>query len=164
MGRTVRSCGERKAGPAGVLEHEALHQETAAAMAQPKASRKATLAKEYFDEVTGLIQLLDKLGSQLITSVKLEDAYIDQLLQIKQLAWLARNNGGEASSMISNTLAGQPLPADAMTGLGTRRADAVLAALKEAGVEPARLAPGAPEKLEVEAKGPVPLKLALDAK
>jgi methyl-accepting chemotaxis protein len=94
---------------------EALHQETAAAMAQPKASRKAALAKEYFDETTALIELIDKLGSQLTTSVKLEDAYIDQLLQIKQLAWIARQNGGEASSMISNRLAGQPLPADAIS-------------------------------------------------
>src|SRR5882757_8151912 len=33
---------------------EALHRETAAAMAQPKASRNATLAKEFFDEVDGL--------------------------------------------------------------------------------------------------------------
>ena len=46
----------------------ALHQETAAAMAQPKASRKATLAKEYFDEVSGLIEFLDKLGMRIMTS------------------------------------------------------------------------------------------------
>jgi methyl-accepting chemotaxis protein len=92
----------------------ALHQESAAAMAQPKGSRKATLAKEYFDEVDGLIAFLDKVGSQLTTSVKLEDAYIDQLLQIKQLAWVARNAAGDSSVLISNTLGGQPLPADAM--------------------------------------------------
>jgi methyl-accepting chemotaxis protein len=91
-----------------------LHQETAAAMAQPKASRKPTLAKEYFDEVDGLIAFLDKLSSQLTTSVKLEDAYIDQLLQLKQLAWVARNNGGDSAVMISNRLGGQSLPADAM--------------------------------------------------
>jgi uncharacterized protein involved in outer membrane biogenesis len=58
----------------------------------------------------------------------------------------------------------QPLPADAMTVLGSRRAEAVLAALKDAGVEPARVSTGAPEKLEVEARGPVPLKLALGAR
>ena len=84
-------------------------------MAQPKGSRKATLAKEYFDDTTALIDLVDKLGSDLTTSLKLEDAYIDPLLQMKQQAWLARNNGGEASSMISNKLAGQPLPADALS-------------------------------------------------
>jgi methyl-accepting chemotaxis protein len=90
----------------------ALHQETAAAMAQPKASRKPTLAKEYFDELDGLIAFLDKLSSQLTTSVKLEDAYIDQLLQLKQLAWVARNAGGDSAVMISNRLGGAALPAD----------------------------------------------------
>ncbi len=92
---------------------EALHQESAAAMAQPKASRRPTLAKEYFDETDGLIAFLDKLGSQLTTLVKLDDAYIDQLLQIKQLAWVARNSAGDSSVLISNKLGGQPLPADA---------------------------------------------------
>src|SRR5882724_893700 len=92
----------------------ALHQETTAAMAQPKASRKATLAKEFFDEEDNLIQFLDKLGSQLTTSVKLEDAYIDQLLQLKQLAWVARNVGGDSSVLVSNKMGGQPLPPDAL--------------------------------------------------
>jgi hypothetical protein len=63
----------------------------------------------------------------------------------------------------------EPEPADsAALTAGAVRLEvarrAVLAALKEASVEPARLAPGAPEKLEVEPKGPVPLKLAADAK
>ena len=51
-----------------------LHQEWTMAVAQPKASRKPTLAKEYFDEIDGLIRLLDKLSTQLTTSVKLDDA------------------------------------------------------------------------------------------
>ena len=44
--------------------------------------------------------------------MKLEDAYIDQLLQIKQLAWVARNAGGDSAVMISNRLGGAALPAD----------------------------------------------------
>ena len=91
-----------------------LHQESATAMAQPKASRRPTLAKEYFDEIDGLITFLDKVGSQLTTSVKLEDAYIDQLLQLKQLAWVARNTGGDSSVLVSNRMGGQPLPPDAL--------------------------------------------------
>ena len=58
----------------------------------------------------------------------------------------------------------QPLPGDAMAALGTRRADAIVNALKEAGADAARVSAGAPEKLEVEAKGTVPLKLALDVR
>jgi methyl-accepting chemotaxis protein len=92
----------------------ALHQEWTTAVAQPKASRRPTLAKEYFDELDGLIRLLDKLSTQLTTSVKLEDAYIDQLLQIKQLAWVVRNAGGDSSVLISNRLGGQALPPDAL--------------------------------------------------
>ena len=93
---------------------EALHKETAAALAQPKASRPASLAKDSYAEMDALVQLIDSLTSQLTTSVKLEDGFIDQLLQIKQLAWTARNSGGDASVMISNKLGGQALPADAM--------------------------------------------------
>ena len=65
---------------------------------QPKAERRAGLAQEYFDEITALIELLDKLSMQLTNSVKLEDAFIDQLMQIKQLAWLTRNAGGDSPS------------------------------------------------------------------
>src|SRR5262249_24984434 len=93
---------------------EALHRDTAAALAQPKTSRPAGLGKEFFETSDGLIRLIDSLTSQLTTLVKLDDGYIDQLLQIKQLAWVARNAGGDASVMISNRLGGQPLPPDAL--------------------------------------------------
>src|SRR6185312_10047373 len=42
-----------------------LHSETTSAMAQPKASRPAGLAKTYFDTTTSLMGLLDKISSQL---------------------------------------------------------------------------------------------------
>ena len=43
--------------------------------------------------------------------VKLEDAYVDQLMELKQHAWVVRNAGGDASVMISDPLGGQPLSA-----------------------------------------------------
>lgn len=55
----------------------------------------------------------------------------------------------------------QPLPADALTRLGAQRANAILAALNEAGVEPARAVATAPEKVSSASGKPVPLKLAL---
>lgn len=58
----------------------------------------------------------------------------------------------------------QPLAPDALTQLGTQRAQATVAALKEAGVDPARLVAAAPEKI-TSAKGKlVPVTLALTAK
>jgi methyl-accepting chemotaxis protein len=92
-----------------------LHQQTEAALAQPKSARPAGLAKEYFTTTTSLMDLLDKISTQLTNSVKLEDSYIDQLMELKQLAWIARNAGGDASVVISNALGGLPLPPDPMT-------------------------------------------------
>ncbi len=91
----------------------ALHAESVTALSQPKASRRAGLAKDLYDETDGLIELLGKLSSQLATSVKLQDSFIDQLMQMKQLAWVVRNAGGDSSVLISNGLGGQPFPPDA---------------------------------------------------
>jgi methyl-accepting chemotaxis protein len=90
----------------------ALQQESAAAFLQPKAARRAGLAQEHFKATDELIDMLDKLGSRLVQSITLQDSYIDQLMEIKQLAWVVRNAGGDASVMVSNTMGGQPLPPD----------------------------------------------------
>lgn len=58
----------------------------------------------------------------------------------------------------------QPLAADALTRLGAQRANVILAALKEDGVDPARALEAAPEKISSDAGKPVPLTLGLAAK
>jgi hypothetical protein len=55
----------------------------------------------------------------------------------------------------------QPLAPDALTRLGTQRANAIVAALQEAGVDPARAAATAPEKVSAAAGKAVPVKLGL---
>jgi methyl-accepting chemotaxis protein len=60
------------------------------------------------------MKALDTWGNRLVTQISLQDPYVDQLMEIKQLAWTMRNAGGDASVIISNTLSGLPLPADAM--------------------------------------------------
>jgi methyl-accepting chemotaxis protein len=92
----------------------ALQTETAAAFLQPKSARRAGLAQEYFKLADDTLNLLEKTSSQLSRSLKLEDPFIDQLMELKQLAWFGRNAGGDASVMISNGLGGQPMPADTM--------------------------------------------------
>jgi methyl-accepting chemotaxis protein len=91
-----------------------LHQESVAAFAMPKAARRQGLAQEFNTVTTDLMNSLDKLSSQLTRSVKLEDSYVDQLMELKQLAWVARNAGGDSSVVISNALGGLPIPPDAM--------------------------------------------------
>ena len=97
-----------------VSKLEAMHAESVTAFGQPKAARRAGFAKEYFDETTALIEALDKISTRLTRLIKLEDAFVDQLMEIKQLGWVARNAGGDASVMVSNALGGLPIPPDAM--------------------------------------------------
>ena len=120
LGQRVKKLGE-------------LHQETAAAMLRPKAERRPGIAEEYLNHTNGLIETLDKLSSRLTRLVKLEDAYIDQLLELKQLAWLVRNAAGDASVMISNRINGQPFPPDPMLkyNVNLSKADTAWAALED---------------------------------
>jgi methyl-accepting chemotaxis protein len=81
------------------------------AMSKPKASRRPTLAKDYMDTTEALLKTLDKISTQLAAAVNHNDAVIDQLLSVKQAAWLLRNTAGEASLLVSNGLsAGRATP------------------------------------------------------
>ncbi|MEH2520485.1 methyl-accepting chemotaxis protein [Bradyrhizobium sp. AZCC 1610] len=71
------------------------------AMGKPKASRRQTLAKEYMDTATAMLDTLDKLSGSVAAAINHQDATIDQLLAIKQIAWLLRNTAGEASLIVS---------------------------------------------------------------
>ena len=59
--------------------------------------------------INAAIALLEQLSDRLTVLVKLDDPFVDQLLEIKQLAWSARNVGGDVSVMISGPLAGQKI-------------------------------------------------------
>src|SRR6476661_6839764 len=82
----------------------ALQKEFWEAMAKPKADRRPTLAKEYMEATAAMLATLDKLSGALAAAVNHQDATIDQLLAIKQIAWLLRNTGGEASVIVSTAL------------------------------------------------------------
>jgi len=74
------------------------------AVAKPKASRPATLAKEYTDTTNALLDTMERLSGALAADVNHKDATIDQLLAIKQIAWLLRNTAGEASLIVSTAI------------------------------------------------------------
>src|SRR4030095_14588989 len=81
-----------------------LHAESADAFLRPKSERRPGIAQEHFAEANALIATLDRLSARLNELVKLDDALIDQLMALKQLAWVARDSAGDASVLISNTL------------------------------------------------------------
>jgi methyl-accepting chemotaxis protein len=81
------------------------------AMRIPKVSRRPTFAKEYDETATTLLETLEKLSAQLAAAVSHRDPVIDQLLAIKQIAWLLRSTAGDASILVSNGLtAGHATP------------------------------------------------------
>jgi methyl-accepting chemotaxis protein len=74
-------------------------------MRKPKASRQPTLAKDYLGTTQAMLDMLEKVSSQLVAAVNHTDPVVDQLLSIKQSAWLLRNTAGEASFLVSTGLA-----------------------------------------------------------
>jgi methyl-accepting chemotaxis protein len=109
---------DRNAVVAALAEHvkrlTALHEETTPAMMQPKAARRPGIAEDMFKEADDLIKFIDKLSTQLTLSIKLQDPYIDQLMELKQLAWIVRNGAGDAAVMSSYALEGRPQSAAAV--------------------------------------------------
>src|ERR1700743_601215 len=74
------------------------------AIHQPKASRRPSLAKEYFDNNDALLATLAQTSAPLAAAVNHRDPVIDQLLAIKQTAWLLRYTKGDIAIMLSNAL------------------------------------------------------------
>ena len=91
----------------------ALQGETWDAFTKSKAARRAGLGDEYMAEETKLLETLDKLSSSLFAWIKHNDAFIDQMMEMKELAWMARYAGGDASLTVSNGLAKGRLPPEA---------------------------------------------------
>jgi methyl-accepting chemotaxis protein len=92
----------------------ALQSESWDAFTKPKAARREALTKEYTAEVTRLIETLEKLSARMFASVRYNDAVIDQLMSIKEISWVVRNQGGEASLLISNSMVAGVAPPDAV--------------------------------------------------
>jgi len=74
------------------------------AVAKPKEQRRPELAKEYMAAANAMLEVLEKLSGALSAAVNHQDATIDQLLAIKQIAWLLRNTAGEASLIVATGL------------------------------------------------------------
>jgi len=91
----------------------ALAAESWEAFNKPKAERRAALVTEYSAIATKLLETMDKLSAELFASVKNSDPVIDQMMAMKQIAWIVRNEGGEASLMVSNSMVTGKAPPDA---------------------------------------------------
>jgi methyl-accepting chemotaxis protein len=78
-----------------------LHDEARAAAAQPKTARRPDLAKELSAQIGELLETIDRAGHEMVAEVKNADAFVDQLLILKDMAWTVRDVGGNASALIT---------------------------------------------------------------
>ncbi len=93
----------------------ALETESWEAFSKPAAQRREQLTKEYMDVATRLIETLEKMSSRMFAAVKFSDPVIDQLMGMKEIAWIVRNYGGEASLLISNSIVAGHMAPDGPT-------------------------------------------------
>ncbi|HWE73968.1 MAG TPA: HAMP domain-containing methyl-accepting chemotaxis protein [Stellaceae bacterium] len=102
--------------PSVISHFEALQAESLAAMNQPKDSRRAMLASDFATSINQVLDTLDRLGADLGGATKLKDSFVDEMMTVKQLAWTARQSGGDASVILSNgLLTGKVAPDAAVT-------------------------------------------------
>jgi len=109
-----------------------LQAESAADFDKPKAARRESLPKDYVATETQLIDTLDKLGNELAAAVKLKDPFVDEMMTVKQLGWMARFAAGDASVTMSNSIiAGQLIPNGETTFMrATSQVDTAWAAIQ----------------------------------
>jgi len=109
-----------------------LHKETEQALSLPKAQRRPGLTEEFYNVANTTVDQLDRMSSQMVQSIKLQDAFIDQVMQLKQLAWTARDNAGDAAVLVTNALVGRFSP-EVLTQYHTSiaKSKVALAALEE---------------------------------
>ncbi len=98
-----------------VRKLSALQQETASALSQPKAQRRAGLADEYSKLTSATIDQVGRLSGQLAQQLKLQDAYVDQLMQFKELGWTMREKSGDAAVLVTNSINGLAVPPEVVT-------------------------------------------------
>lgn len=88
----------------------ALQGEFWSGVSQPKSARRAGLADEYLQAGLDLQSVLEQVSTRIFAAIRNQDAAVDQMLDLKALAWLVRDRAGEASLLISNGLVAGKLP------------------------------------------------------
>ncbi len=82
-------------------------------VAGPKSARRPALGTDYVAEGLALQDTLERISSNTFASIKNGNPFINQMMEVKQLAWLARQSSGEASLLISTGLAKGVIAPDA---------------------------------------------------
>jgi len=97
-----------------IKDFNALETESWEAFSKPKTDRREALVTEYMAVSQKLMESLDTMSSRMFAAVRFNDPVVDHLMAMKELAWIVRNEGGEASVLISNSMVAGHAPPDAV--------------------------------------------------
>ena len=91
-----------------------LQAQSAESLRKPRAERPADLGATYFKTESDIIDRLAVVFRSIDQMVKLDDPMVDQIFGLYGLAWKTRIAAGDASIIVSNSLAGLPVPEGAV--------------------------------------------------
>jgi methyl-accepting chemotaxis protein len=95
------AVGELDAAAAKLI---ALAKEVDADFTRPKSERRPGLPKEFETAATELLAMLDRISDTLVGLAKYQDPFVDQMMAMRDAAWIVRENGGDASVIVSTAL------------------------------------------------------------
>ena len=93
----------------------ALQPEIDAALQQPLASRPAGIAARWYDTVTPLVDLLERISQTLSDQVRSADPQIAELMGVKEGAWVARDAAGLERNYVAEFIDKRTVSADGLT-------------------------------------------------
>ncbi len=91
----------------------ALAKEADADFNKPKGERRTGLPKEFETAATELLTVIDRVSDALVGLAKYQDPFVDQMMAMRDAAWIVRENGGDASVIVSTALLTKQKVADA---------------------------------------------------
>ena len=91
--------------PVAIQKAANLRPEVDVNLRKPLAGRRAGLETEFNAAATDVVDRLEAISTALTTRVRMVDASIAELVEIKQLAWLARDGMGFARSELADAIA-----------------------------------------------------------
>jgi methyl-accepting chemotaxis protein len=119
----VVHCGKPEvlAGlPAAVAKLEAIRKDVDTALRVPLSERRPNVAKEFNAAATDVIDRFEDMSKVLAEMVRMADAETAELIEIKELAWTARDGVGLERNLLSEGKALSPADLKRVTELRAR--------------------------------------------
>jgi methyl-accepting chemotaxis protein len=89
---------------AAVARFAAQADEMSGAIHVPLAARRGALADEVATSTKDLLAIVERTSSVLAAEARSKDAFVDQMMMIRDITWVARNSAGDVSVLLSEAI------------------------------------------------------------